>query len=67
MIKVTKLDGGKFYINPHLLEFMESTPDTILRMMSDRKIIIKETPEEVIKLIIEYRKKIGLIGNDTPI
>ena len=67
MIKVTKFNGGEFYINPHLMEFMESTPDTIIRMMSDRKIIVKESPEEIKKLIIEYRRTIGLIGNDVPI
>lgn len=67
MIKATKFDGTPFYINPHLMEFMEATPDTVIRMMSDRKILVKETPEKIAELIIEYRMKIGLIGNDTPI
>jgi flagellar protein FlbD len=67
MIKVTKLNGDKFYINPHLIEFMETTPDTVVRMMSDRRIIVKESPEELIELIIHYRRAIGLIGNDTPL
>ncbi len=67
MIKVTKLKGEIFYINPHLIEFVEANPDTVVRMMSDRKIIVKETPEELIGKIVEYRRKIGIIGNDTPI
>jgi flagellar protein FlbD len=66
MIKVTRLDDTKFYLNPHLMEFMEATPDTVIRMMSDRRVIVKETPDEVNRLIIEYRKQIGLLGNDTP-
>ncbi len=66
MIKVTKLNGDEFYINPHLIEFMETTPDTVIRMMSDRRIIVKESPEKIIDLIVNYRGTIGLIGNDTP-
>jgi flagellar protein FlbD len=67
MIKVTKLNDEKFYLNPHLIEFIEKTPDTVVRMMSDRRIIVKETPEEIRDLIIHYRRAIGLMGNDTPL
>ncbi len=67
MIKVTKLNDEKFFINPHLIEFIEKTPDTVIRMMSDRRIIVKETPEEIMDLIIQYRQTIGLLGNDTPL
>jgi uncharacterized protein YlzI (FlbEa/FlbD family) len=35
--------------------------------MSDRRIIVKETPEEIRDLIIHYRRAIGLMGNDTPL
>ncbi len=67
MIKLTRLNDTKLYINPHQMEFMESTPDTIIKMLSERKIIVKESCEEVLDLIIKYRKKIGLIGNDTTV
>lgn len=69
MIKLTKFGKTEveFYINPHMIEFMEATPDTVIRMMSEKVIVVKESPEEVTKRIIEYRKHIGLIGNDTPL
>ena len=67
MIKLTRLNDSKIYVNPHQIEFMESTPDTIIKMLSDRKIIVKEDCEEVIKKIISYRKQIGIIGNDTTV
>ena len=65
MIKATKLNGKEFYINPHMIEFMESTPDTVIKMFSDRKILVKEKPDEIINKIMQYRTKIGLLGNDT--
>jgi len=67
MIKLTRLNDSQLYVNPHQIEFMESTPDTIIKMLSDRKIIVKESCEDVIKMIIAYRKQIGIIGNDTTV
>lgn len=65
MVKATRFNGKELYINPHQIEFMEKTPDTILTMFSDRKLIVVESPEEIIDRIIEYRKKIGVMGNET--
>ncbi len=67
MIKLTRLNNTKLYVNPHQIEFMESTPDTVITMLSDRKIIVKDTCKEIIDQIVNYRRKIGIIGNDTPV
>ena len=67
MIKLTRLNGSQLYVNPHQIEFMESMPDTIIKMLSERKIIVKESCEEIIEMIVQYRKEIGLIGNETTV
>ena len=67
MIKLTRLNDSQLYVNPHQIEFMESTPDTIIKMLSDRKIIVKESCDEVIEMIVNYRKRIGILGNDTTV
>lgn len=59
MIQVTQLNGKKYWINPHMIEKMESLPDLTLTLLSGRKLIIKDSPEEVIQKIIEYRNKIA--------
>lgn len=59
MIDVLRLDGKKYWVNPHMIESMETTPDLTLTMLSGRKIIVKDSPEDLIKKIIEYRKEIG--------
>ena len=42
-----------------MIETMESLPDLTLTLLSGRKLIIKDSPEEVIQKIIEYRNKIA--------
>ena len=60
MIDVLRLDGKKYWVNPHMIESMECTPDLTLTMLSGNKIIVRNPPEEIIEKIIEYRKKIGI-------
>lgn len=60
MIEVMRLDGKNYWVNPHMIESMESTPDLTLTMLSGKKIIVKNSPEELIEKIISYRKKIGI-------
>lgn len=59
MIEVTQLNGKKYWVNPHMIESMETLPDLTLTMLSGKKLIIKDSPEAVIESIIAYRKKIG--------
>ncbi len=59
MIEVTNLNGKKYWINPHQIENMEQNPDLTLTLLSGKKVVVSETPEEVINRIIEYRRKIG--------
>ncbi|MCR5699607.1 MAG: flagellar FlbD family protein [Treponemataceae bacterium] len=64
MIKVTRLDGNEYWINPHQIEYLEKNPDVTLTMLSGKKIVVKETPEQVINSIIEYRRQIGAFKNE---
>jgi len=60
MIEVMRLDGKGYWVNPHMIESMETNPDLTLTMLSGKKIIVKNSPSEIIKKIIDYRKKIGI-------
>jgi flagellar protein FlbD len=64
MIKVTRLDGMEYYINPHQIETIESKPDTTLLMLSGKIVVIREKPEIVIDRIVDYRKRIGGFKNE---
>ena len=57
MVKLTKINNQEFFINSDLMEFIESTPDTIISLTTGKKIIVKESAEEVIQKIIEYKSR----------
>ncbi len=57
MIFLTRTNGTKFYINPELIQTVEATPDTIITLVSNRKIIVKDSPQEIAERFIEYKRK----------
>lgn len=64
MIEVTRLDGKKYWINPHQIESMENNPDLTLTLLSGKKIVVRETPEEVVSKIVAYRNRIGTFNQE---
>ena len=58
MIEVTKINGTKVLINPDLMELVEETPDTVIAFTTGRKIIVKESRQEVKNLVKSYRKEV---------
>lgn len=58
MITITRLNDKEIVINAELIETVEETPDTTITMTTGRKYIAKETSEEIIKKIVEYKRKI---------
>jgi flagellar protein FlbD len=57
MISVTKLNDREIIINAGLIELIESTPDTTITMTTGRKIIVRETVDEVVSRVILYNKE----------
>ena len=64
MIYVTKLNDEEFVLNADLIESIERTPDTVISLTTGKKILVKETPEEVVKKVIEYKRKIYVRENE---
>lgn len=56
MIEVTKLNGKKLIVNAELIEIIEETPDTVISFVTGKKIIVKESRQEVKNLVILYKK-----------
>jgi flagellar protein FlbD len=59
MIKVTRLDGTEYYINPHQIECIEIRPDTVLVMLSGKTHIVKEEADDVLEKIDKYRSRLS--------
>lgn len=64
MIEVTRLNGSKIHINSDLIETVEETPDTVLTFLSGKKIIVKESRQEVRNLVILYKQECYGIENN---
>ncbi|MCL2411262.1 MAG: flagellar FlbD family protein [Treponema sp.] len=59
MIKVTKLDGTEYYVNPHQIECIEIRPDTVLVMLSGKTHIVREEADNVLEKIESYRARLN--------
>jgi len=59
MIKVTRLNGTEYYVNPHQIECIEINPDTTLVMLSGKHHIVREETDEVLERINAYRQRLS--------
>ncbi|GMO23338.1 MAG: flagellar FlbD family protein [Termitinemataceae bacterium] len=64
MIRITRLDGLEYLINPHQIESIECKPDTTILMLSGKHVVAREKPQDILDRIIEYRKLIGGFKNE---
>jgi len=57
MIKLTKLNGEQIVVNAELIEIIKDTPDTVITLTTEKKILVIETVDEVIQKVIAYKKE----------
>lgn len=58
MIKLSRLNGVKFYLNAELIEQIESTPDTLITLISGKTIMVADPLNKVLGKIMLYRRRI---------
>ena len=62
MVEVTRINGTKVLINPDLMELVEETPDTVISFTTGRKIIVKESRQQIKSLVKSYKREIMETG-----
>ena len=62
MIEVTKLNGSTVLVNAELIESVEEKPDTVLSFVTGKKLIVKESRQEVKNLVLLYKREIMATG-----
>ena len=55
MIQLTRLNNQSLIVNCDLIKFVETAPDTVLTLVSGEKILVRETPQEVLRRILDFR------------
>lgn len=55
MIVLRRLGGELIALNPDLIERVEATPDTVVTLVDEKKFLIEEDLDDVLRLITDYR------------
>ncbi len=56
MIRVTRLNDEEILINDDLIEFVETIPETMISLTDGKKIMVKESPDEIIERVAAFRR-----------
>jgi flagellar protein FlbD len=56
MIRLTRLNHKPLIINADLIEHIDTTPDTVLSLLSGQTFVVRESAEEVVERVVSYRR-----------
>jgi len=68
MINLTRINRVPLVLNSDLIEYIEKTPDTVVSLTNGLKLLVLESPDEIVGRVIEFRQCIlqGMFGGDSP-
>jgi flagellar protein FlbD len=58
MIRLTRLNSAPLVVNSDLIEHVDITPDTVIAMTTGQVFRVRESAEEVIARVVEFRRRI---------
>jgi flagellar protein FlbD len=58
MIRLTRISHLPVVLNSDLIEHIETTPDTVISLVSGQKVIVLESADEVIRRVIDFRRSL---------
>ena len=58
MIKLTRLNNKPFVLNCELIKFIEETPDTVVTLTTNEKIVVREPSEVLIDRVIDFGRRL---------
>ena len=64
MITLTRLNGTRICVNAFLIEHVEATPDTVVTLTNGHRFVVRETPDELVDLAVEYLARLRAEGAD---
>lgn len=62
MIQLTNFKGEQFTLNAIYIERIQSFPDTTITLFNGKKLVVKDTEQEVNALATRFFKEVGLVG-----
>ena len=58
VIQLTRLNNTSLAVNSDLVKFVETAPDTVITLITGEKVLVRESTEEVIRRIVEFRRAV---------
>jgi flagellar protein FlbD len=58
MIHLTRLNQVPLVVNADLIEHIEMTPDTVIALTTGQKILVRESPNEIIEKVVRFRRSV---------
>lgn len=58
MIQLTRLNSHPLTVNSDLIKFIEQSPDTLITLVNGEKIVVRESVQEVLDRIVEFRRSV---------
>jgi flagellar protein FlbD len=65
MIRLTRLNRAPMVLNADLIEHIDVTPDTVITLTTGQILRVRETAEEVVRRIVDFRRCILSTSGDT--
>jgi flagellar protein FlbD len=61
MIILTKINKAPIAVNSDLIQTIEETPDTIITLTNNDKVVVHESMSEIIQKVVHYRRLINCL------
>ena len=58
MIEATRFNGTKILLNPDLIVYVETIPDTVVTMTNGEKVYVREPSSEIARQYLEHKKQV---------
>jgi flagellar protein FlbD len=58
MIEVSRLNGSIYFLNPDMILTLEATPDTVITLTSGEKLMVRESPADLIDRFVAFKRRI---------
>ena len=58
MIQLTRLNNHPLVVNSDLIKFVEQAPDTVLTLVNGEKIVVRESSQDVLERVVQFRRSV---------
>jgi flagellar protein FlbD len=58
MIRLTRLNRAPMVLNSDLIEHIDVTPDTVITLTTGQILRVRESADEVVERIVEFRRRV---------